>query len=49
MKSICCPLCNVLLNGKFTSAMNGSMARWYWYCRDCKLSMMKSVRKGELK
>ena len=42
-----CPLCSRGLVGKFTKRSSGQMSRWYWYCRHCKCSITKSVRKGD--
>ena len=50
MNEINCPLCKKrkLLIPKYTPRQRGiGMARLYWYCWDCKLSMTKSVRKHE--
>jgi Pyruvate/2-oxoacid:ferredoxin oxidoreductase delta subunit len=47
--NIDCPLCFKFLVGKFTNHTSGQMARWYWYCKHCKLSITKTIRKGDVK
>ncbi len=43
-----CPICEFKLEGKFTPKIKGiGMARLYWYCFNCKLSVNQSIRKAE--
>lgn len=42
-----CPFCQKKILGKYTPRKNGSMARLYWYCRKCKLSVTQAIRKEE--
>ena len=48
IKLINCPICNKRIRLKFILEKQG-MSRLYAYCKDCKCSIMKSVKRGEEK
>jgi transcription elongation factor Elf1 len=41
-----CPFCKKEIIAKFILSKE-SMSRFYAYCKDCKCSVLKTVRRGE--
>lgn len=47
-KRVSCPFCNRKLIARFILEKE-TMSRFYAYCKHCKCSIMKTVRRGEEK
>ncbi len=45
-KLINCPFCQEPILAKFLLKKEG-MSRFYAYCKDCKCSILKTIRRGE--